>query len=211
LLISGCGGGGGGGGGNASGNLEISVIPVKITYEGSSDSDGLFASVSGSGVTGGRLFDTLKTQIIGSDLVFENAANRYQRLLTRSRGGFPPGEYTLQYYQNGDTLEFKSENLNWTTLHGFTSGVTMNWDEGSRTLTVNAPSLPGNVRYLLELYNADTGTMRRQTSDFINPNAITEYVSEPGNFKVALVANFYESGSLKAKTIFYFKDTIYVY
>lgn len=209
LLTVGCGGGGSSeSGGITSGPVEVVLAPVKIFREGSSSALGMFAAARGSGVTGGRIEDSLNNRLLNSDLIFENAANRYQVLLESGSGGFQAGTYNLKYFVGGETLEYKRENIEWTTIPDFNTALNLSWNPTTRYLTVSAPTLPGNVRYRLELYDADSGFFRRQTEDTMNPVSIVEYVAESGNYRVAVSADIIESGQVKARCLYFFLDTV---
>lgn len=209
LCSLGCGGGGSGnGGGITSGALVAVLVPIKISTAGSTDQDGIFASIKGAGTSGGWIEDTKATRIPNSDLVMEPVANAYQMVLKGDPGIFLTGAYTLKYTLNGTVQEYKPGNLEWTTPPRFTSGVSYTWDPNSRYLTITAPNLPGSVKYQIELYSYETGNLRRQSNEFISGGSITEYVSESGSFQVVLVANVYEAENLKSKAVYNFKDLL---
>jgi hypothetical protein len=208
VMATGCGGGGGDSRGATEGVLSLSLVPVKIRHESGSDRDAIFAAARGAGVTGGYLENSQGQRLVSSDLKYQAATNYYEAVLENTTGAFTGGEYLLKYFVGGETREYKSRSLEWVTIPLFSSSPRITWDELSRMITVSASPLAGDAKYVLELYDANTGSLRRITSEFISPTSIVERVSDYGILRVALVANFYESGVLRFKSVYFFKDSI---
>jgi len=202
LCITGC---GGGSSSSSSTSFEVYNVAVKIAQENSGETDGIFASARGSGITGGWLETANSVKITGSDLVMENVTGAYETFMARASGGYPSGEYSLAYLDGGETKRLV-KSLDWTIIPKFPSSPTLSWDSSSKFLTVNFSSLPsGSAKYLLRLYNSDTGSLRRETYETVG-NEIREYVSQAGNYKVLLIGNVYESDALKSKAVYIFQN-----
>ncbi|RCK79147.1 MAG: hypothetical protein OZSIB_0261 [Candidatus Ozemobacter sibiricus] len=186
---------------------ELVLVPGKMTQEGSSDMDILFASAKGTGISGGWIENQQGVKLPGSDLLFESVTGRYERLLTRTTDGFPPGTYVLKYLQGGETKEYKPHPLSWTVLPRFPSAPVKMWDAFSRTLTVQFSPIPGAaVRYFLRLYNPNTGVLRKETFDTAGTE-IREYVPDSGELQVMLVGDIREGDSLKARILHFFQPS----
>ncbi len=205
LALVGCGGGGGGGGGATGGALELALVPGKMTQEGSSNMDVLFATAKGTGVSGGWIENQQGVKIPGSDLSFESVTGRYERLLTRPTDGFPTGTYVLKYLHGGETKEYRPNPLSWTVLPRFPSAPVKMWDSFTRYLTVQFSSIPGaSVRYFLRMYNPNSGLLRKETFD-TTASEIREYVPDIGDMQVMLVGDIREGGVLKARILHFFQ------
>lgn len=203
--LLGCGIGGSGGSPPESA-FEARLVPGKMTQEGSDDLDVLYASIKGTGITGGWLETQQGTKIPGSDLLFESLTGRYEVLLTRPVDGFPAGEYKLKYTESGTTKEFKAGQLAWAALIRFPSSPTLSWDGLTRTLRVQYNSIPGaNVAYFLRVYNPDSGFLRKETYPS-SGNEIREFLPETGNLQVMLVGDVLEGGTLKARILHFFQE-----
>lgn len=188
-----------------TGVFEAVLVPGKLANQGSGDQDILYASIRGSNISGGWIEDPQGAVIQSSNMVFENAVNKYEVILARNTGGFAPGDYTLKYTKGGETLEYKAQNLSWTIAPAFTSAPNMTWNNFTRTLTITNISLAGSAqKFYLRLYNGDTGYLRYETYD-TSSTTITEYISQTGNYQVVLMGDVYESGSIKFKAIFIFQ------
>ncbi|MBI3039633.1 hypothetical protein HYY75_11425 [bacterium] len=203
IFFAGC-GGGGASSKSGGGAFEANLVSVKMSQEGSSNLDGVFASLSGSGVTGGWIENTTGVRITGSDLQYENYLARFQTLVSANSGSFNSGVYTLKYTDGGETRDYKSKILDWTIVPSFTAAPIFDYNEQSRNLRIAAQNLPG-AKFRLEIYRSSTGSLIRETSEFPSGN-ITEFVQEKGTLRILLVANVYESGSLRSKAIHVFRD-----
>ncbi len=194
LSSAGCGGGGGSDAVDPA-TLVATLATGKLSTDGAGNQDILFASVGGSGVSGGWIEDVNGNKIAGSDLAMENTTSRYEVLMQRGEGGFTAGTYVLKYFVNGEALTYKRENLQWTTAAQFqTAPDPLNWNAINRLLTVSYNPVNGaNVRYFLRIYSAVTGSLYRETQP-TNGFMITETISFPGEYRVVLNAEVLENG-----------------
>lgn len=191
-LLTGCGGGGGGASTDPA-SLVATIATGKLSIEGGEIKDTLSASVGGGGVAGGWIEDQTGNKLAGSDLVMENTVGRYEVMLQRGQGGFPAGTYVLKYFVNGETLELKKENLQWTTAAQFLPApAAPDFTNGILTLSYQ-PVSGSSVRYYARIYSAITGTLYRETIP-TSGLVITENISFPGQYRVVLHAEVIENG-----------------
>ena len=208
LLLSGCGGGGSGGSVDPT-SLVATLATGKLSVEGSATKDILFASVGGSGVTGGWIEDVNGNKLAGSDLVYENTTSRYEVILQRPLNGFPAGSYILKYFVNSETLELKRDGLDWVNASQFLPAPPPpSLNPTNRLLTVSYQPVNGSsVRYFLRIYSAITGTLYRETIP-TNGLVITESITFPGEYRVVLNAEVLENGQVVSTARHNFTTTI---
>ncbi|NLI75634.1 MAG: hypothetical protein GX442_04225 [Candidatus Riflebacteria bacterium] len=208
LALLGCGGGGSGGSGATSGVFEGVLVPVKMSQEGSSDMDGLFATVKGDKVSGGWIENQQGTKLMGSDLLLNSVTGKYEVLLTKNPDTFPAGTYVLKYMVNGETREYKPNPLSWTPLTRFQS-VTKDWDPVTRYLRVQFNALVGaSVRYYLRMYNPNSGLLRKETFE-TTATEIREFVPDSGTMQVMLVADILEGNAVVGKVLHFFQESTF--
>jgi hypothetical protein len=208
IICTGC--GGGSGGGNTDPSVFSANLAVgKISFEGSTTQDTLYASVTGSGIGGGWIEDQVGNKLAGSDLSLESSTGKYEVLLRRSVGGFAAGTYVLKYFLDGQTYELKKENLQWITAPDFYPAPNPpEWNSSSRLLTVRYQPVSGSsVRYFLSIYSDITGTLYRETPYTYGPE-ISEYISAPGDYRIVLNAEILENGVLVNTARYSFSSVI---
>lgn len=208
ILTIGCGGGSGSLDSDPS-SFSASLAAGKLSFEGGTTQDTLYASVNGTGVAGGWIEDQSGNKLTGSDLILENATGRYEVLLKRIAGSFTAGTYVLKYFLNGQTYELKKDGIQWTTATEFFPAPTPPvWDSSSRLLTVRYQSLSGStVKYYLSIYSAITGTLYRETPRTYGPE-ISEYISTSGDYRVVLNAEVIENETIVSTSKHSFAQTI---
>jgi hypothetical protein len=214
LLVStfsvlGC-GGGGGGDGATDGAIEAAIVAGRFTTEDNTDQDLLYAYVKGSGIGGGWITDVNDTPLPGSSLTLQNLANRYERIMPRSVGGFPLPTYRLAYSVGGETKHLDA-NLSWTLVPRFLSTPRLTVDPTSGQVTIDNIQLdkgPGETQ--IRIYDEDERFLWWESLP-ISGLVINERL--PASLrgrtaKVMVLADTKEGGVLKHRTIHLFRGRI---
>lgn len=191
--------------------FQVKVVPVKIAREGSSDLHGLFAFAKGAGVTGFRLLDPQKNEL-KTVTEYDSVNQEYRCIITRDPNGFSSGQYTIQYFLNGETKEYVSTALEWATIPVFPNSPTSEFDQSNSMLTVRYSNISGPYRFRLEFFDSDifVGTLLAQSYEYVYSSVFTERMNQAGRrLTIVLVGNNYTSGDLYSKTMYQFLPQVF--
>jgi len=201
-----CGCGGKGDSSVSTGPFKGGIVPVRISQEGANNRDGLFAFVSGDGVTGAWVENAQGTKILDSTLQWDNLNSRYEITLYGSTGSFNQGNYTLKYTQGGETKSLLVENLSWTLLTNFPPTPRLEYDGRNAEIIFN--QLTGSdVKYYIRLVDMMSNFVYYQGIPTSYSAVIRESLSpRTGRWEIQLIGDSSEGGILKSRNIHVFPD-----